>query len=522
MKKFLFTIGLIIFAFLFTNIATKAKEGVCILKQQNVTHEIETPFYWYSVTQETSINGMLVPTTNYNHHHTLIKTKESCLNINGASPSFETETRNTAFITKQKNFYFSKNLLSDSNYIFEKSNEKFKIPTTPSTTGYEISSTYISLDDLPPVIALNEINSILVLNVNQKISLAYIKEKITAYDEVDGTIKVEIHEDNYSDNYTLLGTYKITFSATDSSGNTAYLSINIKVVDNIKPTISGQKEINSYMSNPLTINQIKNTLTITDNYDSSLDKLLILKDDYSSNTSKDGTYEVSFSAKDNSGNESSPFIIRIKMIDDIAPTIQGETSYKVNVKSLLDTNTISNQLNPIDNVDTRPQIQIIEDLYTNNYYKVGIYQVSFSCIDKNNNVSAPFIINIIVEDTDKPIFYVSQKFIGVDSTNQIKIEDLIDLVSETNNINQSNITNISILEDYYSSNYNKTGTYTIKIKYEYTDSSESIIESKIIVSDYSKNEAKKNTPKRTFWSVFKNLILKIWNYIKNIFSFFKN
>jgi len=276
------------------------------------------------------------------------------------------------------------------------------------------------------------------------------------------------------------------------------------------------------MSNPLTINQIKNTLTITDNYDSSLDKLLILKDDYSSNTSKDGTYEVSFSAKDNSGNESSPFIIRIKMIDDIAPTIQGETSYKVNVKSLLDTNTISNQLNPIDNVDTRPQIQIIEDLYTNNYYKVGIYQVSFSCIDKNNNVSAPFIINIIVEDTDKPIFYVSQKFIGVDSTNQIKIEDLIDLVSETNNINQSNITNISILEDYYSSNYNKTGTYTIKIKYEYTDSSESIIESKIIVSDYSKNEAKKNTPKRTFWSVFKNLILKIWNYIKNIFSFFKN
>ena len=63
--------------------------------------------------------------------------------------------------------------------------------------------------------------------------------------------------------------------------------------------------------------------------------------------------------------------------------------------------------------------------------------------------------------------------------------------------------------------------YNIKLKYEYTNKEEIILESNIVVSTYKESTKNKNTPKKTFWSVIRNLIFKIWNFIKKIFIFFK-
>ena len=50
-----------------------------------------------------------------------------------------------------------------------------------------------------------------------------------------------------------------------------------------------------------------------------------------------------------------------------------------------------------DNCDSSPIIELQQDNYTNQYYKVGIYQVSFIAKDKNQNISSPFTINILTE-----------------------------------------------------------------------------------------------------------------------------
>ena len=276
------------------------------------------------------------------------------------------------------------------------------------------------------------------------------------------------------------------------------------------------------MSHPLTINQIKSSLSVSDNYDTNLnDTLTVDSDNYSQNTGKEGTFELSFTAKDKSNNQSSPFVIKITMVDDIAPTLTGESSYKTNVKNKLDVETIFPQLIATDNIDTSPSVKINEDNYTKNYYKVGVYQISFTAKDKNNNISSPFIINIVVEDKEKPIFYVSQKFIGVDSSTQIPIEDIITLINEANNVNLENVTSLTIIEDNYTSNFSEEGTYIVKLKYEYADQKEIILESNIVVSTYEENLENKNTPKKTFWSVIRNFIINIWTYIKKIFIFFK-
>ena len=517
MRKILYVLGLFLFFVLFDTNPINAQEGTCIIKQQNITYEVSTPFYWYEVKKEVRVNNMMVSEDSYSHTKTFVENIVGCNSINGKKSKYENGLDGNFLNSRTTNYYFNSSLKSSSEEIYNLSLQQFRVPSLDDRGDYSFSSTYISFDELPPVIVTDEINSTIIANVDNKISIKDLKSKITAYDECEGIVEVTIKEDLYSDNYNKLGTYNVTFQASDTSGNTAELIIKIKVIDTIAPQISGQTSINSYMSNPLTIEQIKTTRTVTDNYDSNLNGLLeISSDNYSGNTQKQGTFKIIFTVKDTSNNVSLPFTISITMLDDIAPTISGEQSYKINVKNKLNLNEIISQLTATDNVDKNPIIEIKDDAYTANYFKVGIYQVSFIAKDSSQNTSSPFTININTEDTDSPIFYASQKFIGVDPSSQIPIEELITLINETNNINLNEVTEINIIEDNYSSNYSINGTYTIKLEYHYENKNPMIIESNVIVSDFT--EETKNTPEsKSIWSVIISFFIKIWNYIKEFF-----
>ena len=519
MKKFIYLFTFTLF-FLFTKeMQINAETGICLLTQQNLSYEVTTPFYWYHVTYENLFNDSMMSTEDYYHTYTLIQGKSDCERITGSSPTYERGINKNTLSSRTTNYYYHKELLTNSQQIYSAASNMFNIPSFLSPTSSPITAVYISLDNMPPIIATKDTNVIIVTEVKEKISIYAIQDKITAYDEVDGIIEVKVFEDNYSTNYNTLGTYSLTFSATDKSGNTAKLTINIKVIDSTAPTISGQSTLTSYMSNPLSTEQIKSSLSINDNYDTNLKNLIIKTDNYSSNMDKEGNFTMSFITYDNSNNESLPFTITITVVDDISPLISGNSSYSVNIKNLLDIETILSQLVVTDNIDSAPSTEITSDTYSNNYYKVGIYQITVVAKDKNNNTSIPFVINIVTEDQSEPIFYISQKFIGVNASFEVPIEELITLVKELNGIETTKVIHTSIVENTYSDNFSTPGTYTLKVKYEYENNEELIVESNIVVSNYV--EQNKNTPKKTLWSVIKDFILKIWNYIKQIFIFFK-
>lgn len=520
MKKLIYLFSLILFFIFFNNYNVSATSGTCILKQLSSTLEIETPFYFYEVEELKLVSGSMTPSFTYSHTYEEVTNRESCESIN-KTPSYLQGILGNALNSSTRNYYFSSSLITDSKTIFNKATSTFKVPSL-FQSGYSITGTYLSLDNLPPIIASNQIDSTIIANVGIKISVNEIKNKITAYDEADGVIEVKIKEDNYTSNYNKLGTYTLVFSATDNSENTSTLSLNIKIIDIVKPQIKGKNQIDSYMSNPLTIEQIKSTLTITDNYDTNLNILNIENDNYSPNKTNEGLFEISFTALDNSNNESLPFTVKVNVIDDIPPIIEGQYSYTVNIKNLLQTSTIIEQLSVKDNVDDNPIVEILNDSYTANYYKVGAYQISLIAKDKNANNSSTFIINIITEDKDKPIFYISQKFISLNPTNQIPIEELIDIISLQNNIDKNNINNIEIIENTYSSNYSSNGNYKIKLDYSLKDTSSIVIETNILVEDLTANSKQnKSTPKKTFWSTIKSFFNKIWNFIKQIIIWFK-
>ena len=76
MKKYLLTIFLSLFFVLFNSeTATAQSAGTCIIKQQENSYSIDTPFYWYEVSQTTTIYGSMSISTTHNHTYTYINNR---------------------------------------------------------------------------------------------------------------------------------------------------------------------------------------------------------------------------------------------------------------------------------------------------------------------------------------------------------------------------------------------------------------------------------------------------------------
>lgn len=519
MKKCLFILIYCLFLIFFTNTTINAEEGTCIIQQLSNTYEVETPFYWYEVTKNNEVNSMMQQTVTYNHKKNYIDTSTKCNKINKSTPQYVSDSNNFLNSTITT-FYFSKKSITDSKTIYDGATSLFK--HSPSTTDLTIKSYFLSLDELPPILTTEDLNPTIITSLDEVISIIYLQTKITAYDEVDGPVSVKIHEDNYTSNSKNIGEYTVTFSASDNSSNTSYLTITIQVKDTTKPTIKGSSNITSSMSNPLNVNQIKSSLTVTDNYYNIANSSInIVKDNFTGNEQKEGSFTILFNVIDPSNNISDNFVVTIKNLDDIPPIINGESSYEISNKTLLNLDEILNKLTASDNIDNNPTIELLNDTYTDSYFKIGLYQISFIAKDKNNNISLPYIININVKDFTKPTIYISKKFIGIDGNANINIQDIIEIIETTNNINPNNLLSFEIVKDEYTPNRNTPGEYFVELSYEYENGDYINIETCIVVDSYNQTtkEEIKSTPKKTFWSAIKEIFLKIWNYIKYFFSF---
>lgn len=504
--------------FMINSINVKAQEGTCIIQHKENTYQVDIPFYWHTVTQVQTVNNLLQQETNYSHSTSYIDSSTKCKNITNSVPKIENINGNI-LSTKTITFYYSKSSNENSQSIYEKGKKLF----APSyNENAAIKTTFISLDNLPPVISDDNLNPTIITSPENIINISYLQLKLTAFDEVDGEIKISVHEDNYTKNCKTLGTYTVTFSATDSSNNSSYLTINIIIKDTTKPVITGQTNITSNMSNPVTINQIKDSLSISDNYyiiDPS--SITVHQDTYTGNEQKEGVFDISFKVSDPSDNISDEFIVHINTYDDIPPSITGDSIYDISYKKLLDLKNISKTLIANDNIDESPTIELYIDKYSENYFKIGIHTASFIAKDKNGNTSEPYVININVKDLSKPTIYISQRFIGIDGNANIDIKDIIEIIETNNNISDNGLLSFNIIKDEYSSNKNKAGEYLIELQYEYENGDNINIKTKIIVENYTSQNIKeiKNTPKNNFWSVIKSFLYNLWNFIKYIFSF---
>ena len=157
-------------------------------------------------------------------------------------------------------------------------------------------------DTIAPVITLNGDSSVTLTRGS-----SYSEAGATATDDVDGSVAVTV---SGSVDTMSVGEYTLSYSATDSAGNTATLTRNVTVIhDTIPPviTLNGASEITLSTGESYS----EEGATATDNVDGTL----LVSISGSVDTSTEGTYTLTYRATDLDGNEAT--VIRTVIVETI-------------------------------------------------------------------------------------------------------------------------------------------------------------------------------------------------------------
>lgn len=164
------------------------------------------------------------------------------------------------------------------------------------TIGQDFSSILVEdiVNNKPPEIAL-----IGESTINHEVNTTYIDQGATAFDTIDGYITNNIIINNNVDN-TTLGSYIITYDVLNSNNILAIQKIRkVNVVDTTPPNISlnGDAIIDIYIGDEY----IEQGVTATDNSQESL----TIETSGVVNTNVAGSYIITYTAKDSTGNSAS-------------------------------------------------------------------------------------------------------------------------------------------------------------------------------------------------------------------------
>jgi PKD repeat protein len=223
----------------------------------------------------------------------------------------------------------------------------------------------------------------------------FIEPGYQAIDNVDGNISGQVLITG-SVNTNIVGTYILTYSVSDASGNQVSATRTIVVVDKIAPVIVllGKDTVILDVGNPY----IENGTSVTDNYYLGLQATITGSVDHN----KPGTYILNYCVTDGSGNGPSCTTRVVIVIDRIAPTITliGKDTLLWEVHHpFFDPSVIID-----DNYDTN-----LKPLVTGtvDHTKLGDYLITYCATDNSGN--GPVCKNRLVKVIDRTPPVISLK-----------------------------------------------------------------------------------------------------------------
>ncbi len=289
-----------------------------------------------------------------------------------------------------------------------------------------------------------------------------IQQYYTINDGYDGLLGYDITNDTYSVNKHMLGTSNVTFRATDGSSNSSTKSVSISIIDDVAPSIEGDSVLISPMSNPLTINDILATQTVSDNYSNLSMADTIVTDLYSSNIHQIGTYTVTLKAEDSSGNSTTK-IINIDVIDDVVPVISGPVTYVDSYASDVTLDDIISLLSISDNNDqlTVNNLVVSSDEFTNRTSEVGTFIVVFELVDQAGNKGTHQVEITLVDDMP-PVIYVDSYIINVSTNTSFSSSDALRLMLTSQELSPGEYEMTTLIDEYHG-NEKTEGSYLYKV-----------------------------------------------------------
>lgn len=331
---------------------------------------------------------------------------------------------------------------------------------------------------------------------------------VAVTDNVDENIQVDVQvldedgkEVNPNDiDTTIAGTYTVKFQATDKAGNSANPVIITVVVDPYVDTTAP----NLVYNGPLHL-EVKYdgevrlpVVTAEDEFDEHVDVVTTIKNEHGKeieeiDSTKPGTYTVTYTAKDKAGNEAEPIIVTIVVkpyVDTVKPVIHydGDKSITLPYGADFEFPVVT----VTDNVDQdlEASLSITKDGKKVEFdTKVaGKYTFTYNAIDKSGNTALPLTITVTVEeykDTVKPV-------INYDGPTTIELEYGADfeypVVTVTDNVDENLEARLTIRDsDGNRTTFSTTKAGTYVFSYNAMDSARNqadTLEITVIVNEF--------------------------------------
>jgi hypothetical protein len=213
-----------------------------------------------------------------------------------------------------------------------------------------------------------------------------------------------------------LGDYHIYYSCIDQSNNLISKTLDIKVIDDIKPNVEIVTPLifEVFDQEPI----ISEYFLISDNYN-ALDDLEI-KYNTAFDIEKTGRYHISVEVMDKSKNKT-VFITEIIVVDQIPPVITQVSEIIITNFEMMD---LSVYFNVVDQYDLE-QIHIAIDDTQVDYQRLGTYEIIVYASDLSNNISQ-YLTKVHMIDITNPNLVLSTQKIYVNLNETI--ENLSDYI----------------------------------------------------------------------------------------------
>lgn len=340
----------------------------------------------------------------------------------------------------------------------------------PKTNNYNIVLIEGSINDFngfEPYLAHDEVlvyEGFLAVDYDFLYETSQIKEFITAK-TADGVIlSYDTLIDTYTASSKLPGNYHMKF-VVEHHNITKSLLLDIRVFDLRAPEILLPQNMEIPLAQKLSIEEIKSQIAVTDNVDElNAQDLIIISDNYSS-ANLVGTYEITMSISDSSGNVATE-TLSIQLIDRLGPVITGPKQiFLYTTDDVLTDLKIIQKFKAIDDVDG-PNVSII---ITDNQYlqtKVaGIYDVRLSSTDSNHNTTVHDIKIHVIENRG-PEFFMSNLIMEATLKNQLTEQEIIDWFKNQAFTNGYEVSQVRVLLNEYKDNQKNQGSYYVYLSYD--------------------------------------------------------
>jgi hypothetical protein len=268
---------------------------------------------------------------------------------------------------------------------------KYNAKDSSGNSAVEVQRTVTVGDTGIPVISIN--GDVLVV---QEAKGTYVDRGAKASDALDGNLTGAMKSVS-TVNTDVVGDYSVTYSVSDSNGNTAVKVVRtVKVVDRTMPkiTLLGSSSVTHEAKDPYVDGGVK----AIDSIDGDLTKSVTVLSTV--NTDAVGSYSVTYSVSDSSANAAVEMSRTVGVVDTTLPliTLSGSSTVTQEAKGIyVDRGAIAS-----DTLDGNLTGKV-KSVSTVNTDALGSYSVTYSVSDANGNAAIEVARVVNVVDTTPPV-----------------------------------------------------------------------------------------------------------------------